>query len=248
MNGDGRLDAVLVTGREKLAVRLGNGDGTFGPERATPADDEGENMLDVTLADLNHDGRLDATTASYYGDVGVFPGRGDGTFGARRNYSTIGKADSVTVADYDGDGTLDLAVSGADYIPFVRRGRGDGTFGKAQYLEWVLADYGLAADFNQDGRPDLAFVKSEQTSASVFLNWTGLPAPPCVVLDLSSFRLRTAKQYLGFSGCRLGHITRRSSRRVRRNRVISQSPGESTVLPSGSTVDLVVSRGRRGSH
>jgi hypothetical protein len=248
MNGDGRLDAVLVTGREKLAVRLGNGDGTFGPERATPATDEGENMLDVTLADLNRDGRLDAATASYYGDVGVFAGRGDGTFAARKSYSTIGKADSVTVADYDADGTLDLAVSGADYIPFVRRGRGDGTFGKAHYLEWVIADYGVTADFNQDGRPDLAFVKSAQTSASVFLNWTGLPAPPCVVLDLSRYRLRTAKQYLGFSGCRVGRITRRSSRRVRRNRVISQSPGESTVLPSGSTVDLVVSRGRRGSH
>jgi hypothetical protein len=248
MNGDGRLDAVLVTGRDKLAVRLGNGDGTFGPERATPADDEGENMLDVTLADLNRDGRLDAATASYYGAVGVFPGRGDGAFGARRNYSTIGKTDSVTVADYDADGTLDLAVSGADYIPFVRRGRGDGTFGKAQYLEWVIADYGVTADFNQDGRADLAFVKSEQTSASVFLNWTGLAAPPCVVLDLSTFGLRKAKSYLGFAGCRLGHVTRRYSRRVRRNRVISQSPPVSTVLPSGSAVDLVLSRGRRGAH
>ena len=99
----------------------------------------------------------------------------------------------MSVADYDGDGTLDLALSGADFIPFVRRGRGDGTFGKAHYLEWVIADYGVTADFNQDGRPDLAFVKSAQTSASVFLNWTGLPAPPCVVLDLSSYRLRTGQ-------------------------------------------------------
>jgi hypothetical protein len=38
--------------------------GRSGPERATHADDEEENMLDVTLADLNHDGRLDASTAS----------------------------------------------------------------------------------------------------------------------------------------------------------------------------------------
>jgi hypothetical protein len=153
----------------------------------------------------------------------------------------------VAVADYDGDGSLDLALSGAGFIPFVRRGRGDGTFGNAHYLEWVIADYGVAADFNQDGRPDLAFVKSEQTSASVFLNWTGLPAPPCVVLDLTTYRLGKARQYLGFSGCRLGHVTRRFSRRVRRNRVISQSPGMSSVLPSGSAVDLVLSRGRRGA-
>jgi hypothetical protein len=248
VNADGHLDAVLVSAAEKLAVRLGNGDGTFGPERAMRVDDEGENMLDVTLADLNHDGRLDAATASFYGDVGVFLGRGDETFGPRASYPTIGKADSVTVADYDGDGNLDLAISAYDYLPLVRRGRGDGTFGKAQYLEWVLADYGVSADFNQDGRPDLAFVLSEQTFAQVFLNWTGLPAPPCVVLDLSTYRLRKAKRYLGYAGCRLGHVIRRYSRHFRRNHVISQRPREGTVLPSGSTVDLVLSRGRRGSH
>jgi hypothetical protein len=248
MNGDGRLDAVLVTNRKKLAVRLGNGDGTFGPERATAAPDEEDNMLDVTLADLNHDGRLDAATASFYGDAGVFLGRGDGTLAPRANYSTVGKADGVAVADFDADGNLDLALSAYDFNPLVRLGRGDGSFGRAQYLEWVLADYGVAADFNLDGRPDLAFVRSEQTSASVYLNWTGLAAPPCVALDLRSFPVRTAKQYLGFAGCRLGRVTRRFSRRVRRGRVISQRRRVGTVLPSGSAIDIVVSRGRRGAH
>jgi hypothetical protein len=245
LNADGRLDAVLVTGSEKLAVRLGNGDGTFGPERALRADDEGENMLDVTLADLDHDGRLDAATASFYGDTGVFLGRGDGAFGPRKSYSTIGKTDSVTVADYDGDGNLDLAVSGYDYIPFVRLGRGDGTFGKARYLEWVLADYGVTADFNRDGRPDLAFVLSEQEYAKVFLNWTGLADPPCVVLDVSGDSLRKARDYFEFAGCHVRHITRRFSRRVRRNHVISQSLREGTVLPSYSGIDIVLSRGAR---
>jgi hypothetical protein len=245
LNADGHLDAVLVLADDRLAIRLGAGDGTFGPEQAAPATDEGENMLDVELADLNHDGRLDAATASYYGDVGVFLGRGDGTFAARKSYSTIGKADSVTIADFDSDSTLDLAISASDYVPFVRRGRGDGTFGKAQYLEWVLADYGETADFNQDGRPDLAFVLSEQTYAKVFLNWTGLPAPPCVVLDVTGWRLRNARQYFGFAGCHLGHVSRRFSRRVRRNRVISQALPEGTVLPSHSGIEVVVSRGRR---
>ena len=205
-------------------------------------------MLDVTLADLDRDGQLDAATASYYGGTGVFLGRGDGTLSARTTYSTIGKADSVTVADYDADGNLDLAVSGSDYVPFVRRGRGDGAFGKAQYLEWTLADSGVAADFNVDGRPDLAFVESEQTTAKVFLNWTGLAAPPCVVLDVRRFRLRKANRYFGFAGCRLGHVSRRYSRRVARGRVISQSPGRAGVLPSGSAIDVVVSRGRRPSR
>jgi hypothetical protein len=245
VNGDGRLDAVLVTGREKLAVRLGNGDGTFGPERATRAPGEGENMLDVTLADLNRDGRLDAATASYYGDAGVFLGRGDGTFAARRNYPAIGKADGVAVADYDADGNLDLALSAYDFNPLVRLGRGDGSFGRAQYLEWVFGDYGVAADINLDGRSDLVFAESEGTGVKVFLNWTGLPAPPCVVLDVTTYRLRKAKRYFGFAGCRLGHVSRRSSRRVRRGRVISQRPRPGTVLPSRTALDVVVSRGRR---
>ena len=248
MNGDGRLDAVLVTNRKKLAVRLGNGDGTFGPERATAAPDEEDNMLDVTLADLNHDGRLDAATASYYGDAGVFLGRGDGTFAPRANYSTVGKADGVAVADFDADGNLDLALSAYDFNPLVRLGRGDGTFGKAQYLEWVFGDHGEAADINLDGRTDLVFAESERTNVKVFLNWTGRAAPPCVVLDLHRFRLRTAKQDLGFAGCRLGHVTRRFSRRVRRGRVISPRRRVGTVLPSGSAIDIVVSRGRRGAH
>jgi hypothetical protein len=245
LNADGHLDAVLVAASEKLAVRLGNGDGTFGPERALRVDDEGENMLDVTLADLNHDGRLDAATASFYGDTGVFLGRGDGTFGPRKRYSTVGKTDSVTVADYDGDGNPDLALSGYDYVPFVRLGRGDGTFGKARYLEWVLADYGVTADFNRDGRPDLAFVLSEQEFAKVFLNWTGLPAPPCVVLDVSGYSLRKARDYFEFAGCHIRHITRRFSRRVRRNHVISETLREGTVLPSYSGIDIVLSRGAR---
>jgi hypothetical protein len=244
LDADGHLDAVLVTARDKLAVRLGHGDGTFGPERATHPDDEEENMLDVALADLNHDGRLDATTASFYGDAGVFLGQGDGTFGPRRNYSTIGKVDSVTVADYDADGNPDLAFSGYDYIPFVRAGRGDGTFGRARYMEWVLADYGVAADFNRDGRPDLAFVLSEQAFAKVFLNWTGLPAPPCVVLDVTGWRLRKVREYFGYAGCHLGHVSRRFSRHVPRNRVISQALPEGTVLPSDSGIDVVLSRGR----
>ena len=128
----------------------------------------------------------------------------------------------MTVADYDGDGNADLAVSGYDYIPFVRRGHGDGTFGKAQYLEWTLANFGVARTSTRTAA-QLAFVElSEQTAPSVFLNWTGLAAPPCVVLDFRTFRLRKAKQYLGFAGCRLGHVTRRFVRRGRRGRVICQ--------------------------
>jgi beta-lactam-binding protein with PASTA domain len=101
------------------------------------------------------------------------------------------------------------------------------------------------ADFNRDGRPDLAFGVSGSSFVDVFLNWTGLAAPPCIVLEVGSRRLRTAKHYVRAAGCRLGRVRRRYSRSVSKNHVISQRPNSGAVLPSRSRVDVVISRGRR---
>jgi hypothetical protein len=256
LNGDGSVDAVLAGGEEgpgdRVMVRLGAGDGTFGPEtvfHTTPAhddEDSGADPLGVTLADLNHDGRLDLAAATFYGaGVSVLLGAGDGAFGPATAYEMDRKPDTVVVADFDGDGNPDLATGSNDGVPAVRNGLGDGTFGKAHYLEWLFGSGGAAADFNLDGRPDLAFGRTEGAWANVFLNWTGLPEPPCVVVDVTGFKLREAKQYLGYGNCRLGHVRRKRSRKVHKGRVISQRPRDATVLQSRSRVDLVVSRGRR---
>ena len=244
LNGDGNLDAALAGGEDadQVFVRLGAGDGTFGHETTLRTDAD---PLGVTLGDLNHDGRLDLATANFYGaDVSVFLGAGDGTFGAGEEYGMDAKPDTVVVADFDGDGNPDIATGSNDGVPAVRSGRGDGTFGKPHYLEWLFGSGGAVADFNLDGWPDLAFGTTDNRWAKVFLNWTGLPAPPCVAVDLTNFGLRLATRYLGYGNCRLGHVRRVSSRTVRRNHVISQRPRAGAVLPSGSRVDLVVSRGR----
>jgi beta-lactam-binding protein with PASTA domain len=47
--------------------------------------------------------------------------------------------------------------------------------------------------------------------------------------------------------CRAGKVSRLYSKRVKRGRVISQKPKFGAVLPGGSTVNLVVSLGRRPS-
>ena len=56
-------------------------------------------------------------------------------------------------------------------------------------------------------------------------------------------RLKGAKRDLKASGCRLGHVRHRYSRKVPRNLVIAQRPGQGAVLPSHARVDLIVSRG-----
>ena len=245
LNGDGNPDVALATAHrgDAVAIRLGNGDGTFGPKTKYVA---GSDPDGVTIADLNRDGRLDlAVTNADEGSVSVFPGRGDGAFNAESRYLMSANDDAVMVADFDGDGIPDIATSSVSDAPAVASGRGDGTFKPARSLEWLYEQGGAVADFNGDGRPDLAFAAVGDPQADVYLNWTGLPAPPCVVVDFRRERLRTARRDLRDYGCRLGRVRRRFSRSVRRNRVIAQSERDGAVLPSRSRINLLVSRGRR---
>jgi hypothetical protein len=245
LNGDGRVDVALATAHhgDAVTVRLGNGDGTFGPKRAYKA---GADPDGVALADLNHDGKLDlAVTNNEGGSVSVFLGIGDGTFGKESRVRMTGGPDAVVVADFDADGNPDIATSATDDAPAVATGRGDGTFRAARQLDWLYGQGGAVADFNLDGRPDLAFVDLQYPEANVYLNWTGLRAPPCVVLDFTDERLSTGKRYVKLGGCRLGRVLHRYSSSVRENRVIAPRPRIGSVLPSRSRVDIVVSRGRR---
>ncbi len=137
-------------------------------------------------------------------------------------------------------------------------GRGDGTFGEAQPLPTNFAEdnsvASAVADFNRDGRLDVAVGPGDAFgdlyAVGVFLNWTGLPAPPCVVppLDRSSSdgprpRLERAEALLRANGCAVGRVLPRASRKVREGRILEQRPKAGAVLQSNSPVDLVVSRG-----
>jgi hypothetical protein len=243
VNLDGKLDAASVTFSGRVAIRLGNGDGTFARERAFHIS---ENLRGVTVADLNRDGKPDLVTANGDSeDVTVMLGKGDATFGPRARYAMTDGPETVVVADFDGDGNVDLAASNVYGSPAVAYGRGDGAFGEPQSILWDSALGADVADFNLDGRPDLAFGVVERFYADVFLNWTGLPAPPCVGLDVTSLTLRQASKQIVDGGCRVGTVTRRFARRVRKGRVIKQSQPSGAVLPSRTPIDLVVSRGRR---
>ncbi len=73
------------------------------------------------------------------------------------------------------------------------------------------------------------------------------PRPACVIPRLRGKRLAAAKRAIRRARCRVGKVRRRYTRRVRKGRVISQSPRSHTVRRPGSKVTLVVSRGpRRG--
>jgi hypothetical protein len=173
-NGDGKLDLALSAGDSGVvSVLLGNGDGTF---QAPVHYDAGTDptikvpVMWVAAGDFNRDGKLDlvvankGTIANNFTDssVSVLLGNGDGTFQAAAEYGPVVNSYCVAVGDFNGDGNLDLAVANSGSLHVgagvsVLLGNGDGTFQSA-----VTYDAGVAcvlvtvADFNGDGKPDLA--------------------------------------------------------------------------------------------
>ena len=157
-NGDGKLDLGIGSDTH-INVLLGNGDGTFQHPRQSPS-----SMLSTFMvtADFNGDGKLDIVLVGGVNpDLQVSLGKGDGTFQEPVIYTTGVASYAIAVADFDGNGTLDLAVAnysrptGSEVS--VLLGKGDGTFrSKVDYRVRPDPTGVVAADFDDDGKPDLA--------------------------------------------------------------------------------------------
>lgn len=156
LNRDGRLDQVGGWTQSRLvSVRLGRGDGMFGPSRDLPA---AHGSTQVVVADIDENGTPDLVVANVFSDVvSVFPGNGDGTFRARTDHTVGSTCRSVDVADLDADAHLDLvtAVSGTRSVA-VLLGNGTGAFVRTDYVVGPYLEAVVARDLDADGKLDLA--------------------------------------------------------------------------------------------
>ena len=179
--GDGKPDIVTndaSTGGLVVILR-NNGNGTF----ASAVTVNTINFVNgLAVGDFNGDGKLDLATCgnasgSGSGVVGITKGNGDGTFGTTSTTGSGGTAQSIVTGDFNGDGKLDLASAnmGAGTIG-IEYGGGTGGFLAFSFTSTAVAANPRAlvsADFNADGKADLAVVHGTGTSAVSVLIGTG---------------------------------------------------------------------------
>jgi hypothetical protein len=190
-NGDGIPDMVVDnSSQENITVLLGNGDGTF---RTGTVISLGTTPGTLVAGDFNHDGKLDfVVTVGNITAAGlaVYLGNGDGTFNALPLIAandTYGGA--LLVADFNDDGFLDIAVSEVDPVSTgggncfsgtencwlqIFSGNGDGTFtALPNRTPTILAFNLVPADFNGDGKVDLAITGSSPYTSILLGNGDG---------------------------------------------------------------------------
>jgi uncharacterized protein (TIGR03437 family) len=180
-NMDGNLDvAVTNTGLNQVnqvAVLLGDGTGQLTIDTKGPFP-TGEVPTAIARGDFDADGKEDLAVVNWFAAT-ITILLGDGTGGFTRPADLVlpggARPQWIAVGDIDGDGLLDLVVAANGNPPigglYILLGDGKGGFEIATSGPFDVPGGLLAvtlADFNGDGRLDVAITNLEGT-ASVFL-------------------------------------------------------------------------------
>ncbi|CAN5800312.1 FG-GAP-like repeat-containing protein [soil metagenome] len=206
-NNDGKRDIVftgrtVATGIDHFGVMFGTGTGTFGTPTYYPFNNQ-HGMIETLPIDINQDNFIDLVATISNLHSYPFINNGNGTFTALtstlsmdetngRNYAV---PTSAAVGDFNADGRNEVAVGFENgFFAHPRVGilfRNGASNAQQPFVlrDWFrvwgsggsLSDI-AAADFNGDGRSDLAFLDSNSQNISIQLDTTvitnGTGSPP----------------------------------------------------------------------
>ncbi len=214
IDGDGQLDAIVL-GWQKTGIEIYRGNGTGQWTLATRLL-EGAIGRDLTVADINRDGKADIVVATANRGVIVYLQRRMDDWSSRPTgfVSATREFRSLAVGDINRDGHLDIALNGG--FQGLRQKNGPDVYLGNSQGKWTPASNGLKrspappawgialGDVNQDGHLDIVAGgvttgASRQTAFGLFLfvgdsqgNWHFQPQsglPTTGLLQLYSIRL-----------------------------------------------------------
>jgi hypothetical protein len=181
-NGDGLPDLAVANVRDwttpvmgHVGIYVGTGDGQFlgGVFFEVPGGAAG-----LAVGDFGGDGRSDlAITNGATGTVTLLHGTPDNSFRKGVVWPVGRRPEAIAVGDFNADGRADLVVAidpldDDDGNVMVLLGQGDGSFQWPVPEPIAVGRYArrvVVADFNVDGRADLAVTNSSDPTVSVLL-------------------------------------------------------------------------------